>query len=226
MIGETELSEGFTTEEQLRGLHLEVGAHHYRAYVGLPERYDELAALQFRVATELGLREDHQVLEIGCGSLRFGRLLLPYLLPDHYVGVEPERWLVEDGIRYELGESIIAVKNPQFCFDGECDFAHFGRTFDYIMLQSIITHAPFDWVERCAARISSVLANPTGILIGTYLDGQADYDGTKWAYPECIPYRRETLQKLFSSAGLNWHRLNQFPHPAGVSWFMLSRSGN
>jgi SAM-dependent methyltransferase len=217
------MSDGFATEEQLRGLGLPAGARHYRAYVGVPERYDELAALQFRVSTELGLREHHQVLEVGCGSLRFGRLLLPYLLPDHYVGVEPEQWLVQDGIRYEVGESIIAIKKPQFCFDAECNFEHFGRLFDYILLQSVITHAPFDWVERCASRISAVLADPNGVLVGTYLDGQADYDGTKWAYPECIPYRRETLQKLFSSVGLTWRTLAQFPHPAGVTWFLLSR---
>src|ERR1700682_3624674 len=108
------MSDGFATEEELRGLGLPAGARHYRAYVGLPERYDELAALQFRVFSELGLREHHKVLEVGCGSPRFGRLLLPYLLPDHYVGVDPEEWLVQEGIRHELGESIIATKQPQF----------------------------------------------------------------------------------------------------------------
>ena len=60
--------------------------------------------------------------------------------------------------------AIIAIKQPQFCFDAECDFDHFGRAFDYIMMQSIITHAPFDWVERCASRISAVLAEPNGVL--------------------------------------------------------------
>lgn len=85
------MSDGFVSEEQLRGVGLPAGAHHYRAYVGDPERYDVLAVQQFRVLTDLGLREHHKVLEVGCGSLRFGRLLLPYLLPDRYVGVEPEQ---------------------------------------------------------------------------------------------------------------------------------------
>jgi SAM-dependent methyltransferase len=219
------MSDEFASEEQLRGLGLPAGAHHYRADVGRPERYDELAVLQFRVLTDLGLREMHHVLEVGCGSLRLGRLLLPYLLPARYVGVEPEGWLVQDGIRYELGETIIPIKNPQFCFDAECDFVHFGRTFDYIVMQSVITHAPFDWVERCARRLSAVLTDPNGVVVGTYLDGQEDYDGAKWAYPECIPYRRETLQELFASVGLTWRALDQYPHPAGVTWFLLRRSG-
>src|ERR1017187_6689363 len=79
----------FASGEQRRGVGLAAGAHHYRAYVGLPERYDTLAVLQFKVLTDLGLREHHTVLDVGCGSLRLGRLLLPYLLPDRYVGVEP-----------------------------------------------------------------------------------------------------------------------------------------
>lgn len=218
------MADGFTSEEQLRGLGLPAGAHHYRAYVGVPERYDELAALQFKVLTDLGLREYHKVLEVGCGSLRFGRLLLPYLLPGRYVGVEPEQWLVQDGIRHELGETIISLKKPQFCFDRECDFRHFERAFDYIMLQSVITHAPFDWIERCARRLSVVLANPDGVLVGTYLDGAADYRGKGWAYPDCIPYRRQTLQELFASVGLAWRTLDQYPHPAAVTWFLLRRT--
>ena len=217
------MNDGFASEEQLRGLGLPAGARHYRAYVGVPERYDELAAMQFRVLTDLGLREHHKVLEVGCGSLRFGRLLLPYLLPDRYVGVEPEQWLVQDGIRHELGETIIQVKKPQFCFDAECDFAHFGRAFDYIMIQSVVTHAPFDWVERCAHRLSAVVAAPDGVVVGTYSEGPADYRGGEWAYPECISYRQETLQELFLSVGLTWRTLDQYPHPAGVTWFLLRR---
>jgi SAM-dependent methyltransferase len=213
----------FTTEERLRGLGLPAGAHHYRAYVGVPERYDELAALQFRVLTDLGLREHHRVLEVGCGSLRFGRLLLPYLLPARYVGVEPEQWLVQDGIHYELGEAIISVKKPQFCFDRDCDFSHFECVFDYVILQSVITHAPLDWIKHCARRLSAVLAEPHGIIVGTYLEGSADYQGKEWAYPECIPYRQQTMQELFAAVGLAWTTLDQYPHPASVTWFLFHR---
>lgn len=91
------------------------------------------------------------------------------------------------------------------------------------MIQSVITHAPFDWVERCARRLSTVVADPNGVVVGTYLDGQVDYHGMQWAYPECISYRRETLQELFASVGLTWRVLDRYLHPAGVTWFLLSR---
>jgi SAM-dependent methyltransferase len=214
------MSDSIPDEEKLRGLDRLVGAQHYRAYVGRPERYDVLAVLQFKVLTDLGLREHHNVLDLGCGSLRVGRLLIPFLLPNRYVGVEPERWLVEDGIKYELGESILAIKRPQFCFDGECELDHFGRSFDFILAQSVFTHAPLDWIERCSKRLAIALARPNGIVVATYLDGQNNYGGTDWVYPASIPYRRETLAALFAKVGFQVEGL-EYPHPAGVSWVLI-----
>jgi hypothetical protein len=91
-------------EDHTRGLSGEAalalpgGSRHFRAYVGPPRQFDFMGATQFRLLTTLGLREHHSVLDFGCGSLRAGRLLIPYLLPGRYYGLEPNRWLIEDGI--------------------------------------------------------------------------------------------------------------------------------
>ena len=61
------------------GLGLKPGDAHYRAYVGPPEDYDLIAAMTFNLLTTLGLRQHHSLLDVGCGSLRIGRLLIPYL---------------------------------------------------------------------------------------------------------------------------------------------------
>jgi SAM-dependent methyltransferase len=55
------------------------GADHYRAYVGPPDRFDFMSATQFSLLFALGLRDHDCVLDFGCGSLRLGRLLIPYL---------------------------------------------------------------------------------------------------------------------------------------------------
>lgn len=70
---------------------LEAGDRHYRAFVGPLDRYDLLGAGQMALLYLLGLREHHRVLDFGCGSLRLGRLLIPYLRPGRYFGIEPER---------------------------------------------------------------------------------------------------------------------------------------
>ena len=56
------------------------GSLDYREYVGTSETYDIGGAIQFNLLTTLGLREHHRLLDVGCGSLRAGRLFIPYLL--------------------------------------------------------------------------------------------------------------------------------------------------
>ncbi len=98
------------------GVGLKPGDAHYRAYVGPPEDYDLIAAMTFNLLTTLGLRQHHSLLDVGCGSLRIGRLLIPYLNRGKYFGIEPNEWLVEEGIRRELGEGLVQIKDPTFYF--------------------------------------------------------------------------------------------------------------
>jgi len=98
------------------GLGLKPGDPQYRAYVGPPEDYDLVAAMAFNLLTTLGLRQHHSLLDIGCGSLRIGRLLIPYLNRGNYFGVEPNKWLVDEGISRELGETLVQIKRPTFFF--------------------------------------------------------------------------------------------------------------
>jgi hypothetical protein len=52
------------------------------------------------------------VLDFGCGSLRLGRLLIPFLNERRYYGIEPNYWLIEDAIERELGQDAIRIKKP------------------------------------------------------------------------------------------------------------------
>src|SRR3954467_13429549 len=97
-------------EREELGLGLKPGDQHYRAYVGPPEDYDLIAAMTFNLLTTLGLRQHHSLLAGRCGSLRIGRLLIPYLNRGKYFGVEPNDGLVEEGIRRELGDDHRRIK--------------------------------------------------------------------------------------------------------------------
>ena len=78
----------------------------YRTYVGPSEQYDFMGATQFRLLTTLGLREHHSVLDFGCGSLRAGRLLIPYLLPGRYYGLEPNRKTLENFLKHHHSQGL------------------------------------------------------------------------------------------------------------------------
>jgi len=73
------------------GLSHKPGDPHYRAFVGPPQDYDLIAAMTFGLLTSLGLRQHRSLLDVGCGSLRIGRLLIPYLNEAKYTAIEPEK---------------------------------------------------------------------------------------------------------------------------------------
>lgn len=196
------------------------GARHYRAYVGPPEDYDLLGGLQFGLLLAAGLREDHRLADIGCGSLRAGKLLIPYLAPGHYVGVEPNRWLVEDGIARELGKGIVRLRRPTFLHVDDFGLERAGVRFDYAMAQSIFSHTYPELFEQALRRILPALADD-GVLIATYFEGDGPGEGNGWLYPDCVPFRWEQVRAIVERAGgvaaeLDW------PHPR-QRWFVAGR---
>lgn len=211
------------SESQRRGLDQTVGARHYRAFVGPTQRYDLMSANQFMVLCRLGLREDHHLLDIGCGSLRAGRLLMSYLLPNRYFGIEPERWVLDEGIRAETGREFIELKSPTFAYNRDFDLGVFGRSFDFMLAQSIFTHTPISEIRTCFES-AAINLTPAGLFAATFKqDDEHDYDGDAWIYPHQARYRRATIQRLADEAGL-CISFPEFEHPGAQSWMVLNRA--
>lgn len=205
-------------DEQL-GKHLQPGDRHYRAFVSHPDNYDIVAALQFTLLTALGLREHHYLLDIGCGSLRGGRLFIPYLLPNHYFGIEPEAWLVEDGIKNELGDSIIAIKKPSFAHDRSFNLEIFGRKFDFLLAQSIFSHASAAQIRACVASARKVM-EPNAIFVANFVESNVNYEGDEWVYPGGSYYTMDFMRSLIAEQGLTCVPI-QWPHPVGLRWIVI-----
>ncbi len=194
------------------GLGLKPGDPQYRAYVGPPEDYDLIAAMTFNLLTTLGLRQHHSLLDIGCGSLRIGRLLIPYLNRGKYFGVEPNEWLVEEGIRRELGETLVQIKRPTFIFSDSPDtVARAKVSFDFALAQSIFSHCGLDLIKGWLSAVSRSLAS-NGALVATFLPGEEDSPRTGWIYPECVNYRLATLKRAAEDVNLRFEILD-WKHP-------------
>lgn len=201
------------------GTGLAPGAAHYRAWVGPPEKYDLVAAMQFNLLTTLGLREHHHVLDIGCGSLRAGRLLIPYLLPGRYHGIEPEAWLIEEAVQKEIGPDLVRLKQPVFRHVADFSLTGFGRGFDYIVAQSIFSHTSQAQIKRCLAEARQVMG-PSSIFAATFIVGTDNYTGEGWVYPGCVTYTVDHFRRLAAEAGFGF-RLLHCPHATGQTWAAL-----
>ncbi len=215
--------------EILKSRDLRPGADHYRAFVGPPGQYDFMRATQFRLLTSLGLREEHHVVDIGCGSLRAGRLLLQYLMPGRYTGIEPNSWLWQHALAEEIGPDVIGLKRPRFFEEHDFRMSQIeAETFDFAVAQSIYSHTGADLfttsvvaVARCLARggqflFTAVLPQNPGAK--KLADARAK---TGWFYPECVQFRPQALRRICTRAGLHVQRLNWY-HPR-QTWFRAVR---
>jgi SAM-dependent methyltransferase len=203
---------GSNDESDDLGLGLKPGDPHYRAYVGPPDRYDLVAAMTFNLLTTLGLRQHHSLLDVGCGSLRIGRLLIPYLNKDKYFGIEPNEWLVREGVRNEVGETLLQIKHPRFFFtDSPVVLNEMQARFDFAVAQSIFSHCGLDLITRWISFIANSLT-PSGALIATFFPSETDNTKEGWIYPGCVSYKPDTLRKVATEAGLRFEILD-WRHP-------------
>lgn len=205
-------------------LGLKAGADHYRAFVGPPRRFDFMSATQFSLLHTLGLRDEDYVLDMGCGSLRLGRLLIPFSLPGRYFGIDPEKWLIEDGIARELGQDAIDLKQPRFAYRSDFDATEFDTQFDYIIAQSVATHTGPDMLDDLFSGASKVLGD-NGLFLFSYIrDDETPEAGPGWHYPACVSYSFQDLTEKLGQYGLVTAALPWF-HPA-ASWMIAAKDAS
>lgn len=194
-----------------------VESDYYKTFIGPGDKYDQFAAMQFNLLTHLGLREGHALLDVGCGSLRAGRLFIPYLLPGKYHGLEPVKWLIDEGISHQIGEDMVRIKKPVFSHDENFNLTVFQKRFDYIIAQSVFSHATKEQIQRCMHEARKVMM-PTTIFAATFAEGAEDYAGDKWSL--WATYTMKTMTRLIEDAGLICRPFD-WPHPDLQRWVLI-----
>lgn len=208
-------------EKSYLGNNLKPGDDHYRAYVGPPEDYDLVSAMVFNLLTCSGLRQHHKVLDIGCGSIRIGRLLIPYLNRGNYYGVEPNKWLVEKGIEEEVGNDLIRIKNPTFSYRDNLSEFKDKLNINFAIAQSIFSHTGIDLLTSWIKQVSNHLADD-GAIFATFILGPEDTHESGWVYPGCVDLSIDTIDRIAQENGLQSLQLN-WAHPR-QSWVLLYKA--
>lgn len=201
---------------------LQPGDAHYRAYVGPVDRFGPVSLLQMGLMTALGLTENDRVLDFGCGSLRLGRLLIPFLRPGLYHGIDPNLWLIDEGFRHEAGDTLRTLKAPVFSGDDTFNCDVFGTQFDFIMAQSIITHSGADNTAKFLASAAAALKDD-GIVMLSYFRNLDDdsLPDAPWTYPGCVSYPPAWLTAQCQQHGLIWRDIGWY-HP-GAAWAVIAK---
>lgn len=191
-------------------------AKNYKDYVGPGQRYRTISRERFELLLEHGLREPHRLLDIGCGSLRLGRLAIPFLAPKGYHGLEPgEKWLYE-GLKHEIeevfGESLVQYKEPAFDHNEQFTLDGFGVEFDYIVAFSVFIHCGQEQFKTCLTNARAVMKQSESIfLLDLNIAAETSQSGTHskypWASNQKTRYAMEDALEILRSHGFDYEVL-------------------
>lgn len=197
---------------------------HRRAVGG---RWNELGRLQFEYLRSAGLRPEHYLLDVGCGSLRGGVHFIRFLEPGHYFGIDKNPARLEAGRSVELPRYGLEGKRPLLELVDDFNVARLGRSFDFALAQSVFTHLPLDLIELCIANVGAVLA-PGGRFYATFYPrapGDADVvDRSQLPFEKDPIYRYDpdALRSLGEEAGLAVEVVADWGHPRGQAMLVLT----
>lgn len=195
----------------------------YQSYVGLGRDFELIGWTQFEHLKHWGLAGHHYLLDIGCGSLRGGRFAIKLMAPGHYYGIDPNQWLIEEGIKHELGRRLFDAKQPIFSNDPDFNLSLFGRQFDFLMAQSIFSHTSQAQMRKIFSEAAMVM-HDRSIFLATYVPGESDYTGDEWSYPDGVTFTLDRMKRFAAANGLECVPGNWF-HPK-QQWLVFYRLSN
>jgi SAM-dependent methyltransferase len=134
--------------------------------------WEEMGKIQFDFLVKKGLKPHHTMLDIGCGTLRGGRHFIKYLDANKYSGFDISSKTIEYGKELVQKEGL-SDKKPQLAVSEKKNLKFEelqGKTFDYILAQSVLTHLPPEPIEECFENIGKVMSE-NGTFYFTYFGG-------------------------------------------------------
>ena len=200
----------------------EVAAGRHREVIG--GMWDELGRLQLEFLVTQGLKPEHRVLDVGCGSLRAGVHLVDYLDPGNYFGIDIRSELLDAGYEREIVPAGLAPKLPRGNLVETAEFdARFAMPIDYALAQSVFTHLPLNYLKLALARLAGVV-QPGGRLYVTFFEVPPDEPfeaayrhsaGGVVTFPVHDPFHYRVSDILNSASGTPWRSgvIGEWGHP-------------
>jgi len=146
----------------------------------------------------MGLRPDHRLLDLGCGTLRGGIPLIGFLDSGRYVGVEVRSDVLAEG-RRELVECDLAGKEPKLVYCNRLSTLDLGQKFDVVWAFQVLIHIGDAALDDAVAAVARHL-DDGGVFYATVNVGTAT-DGSWQGFP--IVHREVAYyQAVFRRHGL------------------------
>lgn len=219
------MSEVNRYDRQLTQEQINAGKH--RDMVG--GMWEEIGRLQFEFLRARGLKPDHRLLDIGCGSLRGGIHAIKYLETGNYYGLDINPSLIEAG-RHELRLAGLTHKNPHLAVSDRFELGLFRQKFDYLLALSVFTHVFANHIIRCLTEVRGVLASKGQFFATFFLAPHSAHlapivhqpGGVQTQYDRNpFHYSYDEIQAMAKLANLSAEIIGQWNHPRGQQMVMF-----
>ncbi len=167
----------------------------------------KVGRLQYDYLVSHGLKPHHDFLDYGCGAVRGGRYVIPYLEEGRYYGVD----ISPDILRYSrrlLKTKGLDRKRPTLKHI-QSSSVPFDRTFDFGIAQSVFSHTDRATTQHILCTIAKVL-RPNGKFFGTFWirDEYGERMGIDYYYPVA------EIAEMAEKAGLDFEVRDDYVHPS------------
>lgn len=188
----------------------DVAAGRHRDVIG--GLWDEMGALQLAFLKSQGLKPEHRLLDVGCGSLRGGVHFVRHLDAGNYYGVDVSAALLDAGYEREIGPLGLKPKLPRgnLLAGGDFNTTSFGVAFDYAIAQSVFTHLPLNLIALALEETARVM-KPGGTFFATFFHAP---DDALWS--SRITHRSGVVTTATSDP--YHYRIADMAHVAGPAW--------
>lgn len=188
----------------------------YKNYVGAPAQYQLMRDWQLEFLTDLS-EYDHTktFLDIGCGSMRLGAVLMPKLAPGKYIGLDMNQQMVEAGIQNECTELDLDKLQPEFIYTDCFDMSSIDEPVHMAWAQAVFNHLNLSTVKVCLTSLKTKL-DPQGVFYSTYWPGDTEVsdDSVSDFYnfnKRNIFHTTENMQTLYADCGFTFEAVDKTP---------------
>lgn len=193
----------------------------HQAYVG--DRWSD-GDLQMKFLLRKGLQPNYKFLDIGCGSLRLGSILIPCLEQGCYFGVDRHAALINLGVRFELGQPYYLALTPKLLVSEHFEFEKFNQTFDIAFAGSLFNHLTKQDIGLCLRRLSPCMS-PHGSLFASFTETPQQCVNWRRSHDRRIfRYTASELTHLAYRNGFHANYIGDWGHPDGEAMMRFWRA--
>jgi hypothetical protein len=173
--------------------------------VGPADLWDMKRNFQISFLKEMGMKPEHNMMDMGCGVLRGGIPIIDYLNEGNYYGFEVRDYVLQEGIE-ELKEACLEHKNPHLLSEDTISNLDIDTLFDFMWAFSVLIHMTDEIVVECLEFAASHLKDG-GVFYANVSIGEPKVN--EWLEFPVLRRSMQDYKELADKAGLRVESIGQ-----------------